>query len=351
MRVPILNEVASGVDAIYFTGRANLPDSLLARLETSRADAQALDGSPPFQFGALDMLMAPHAWGKHRYCLTHPYGRIGITPSLSVPTFRVQPKAEFFHGVGVRAAVQGFRDLLEDECGLVKLQASRIDLFADFQGWNLSGDDRRRFVCRASDLGTFEEDGTLSGLQFGKRSSGTVDARLYNKTNELLKSGAQYWREMWNDTYDSNRDVLRVEFEVLRGALREFGLDDPDEVLDATGALWAYLTTWLSYRVPTGDQTRSRWPIALEWEDVQRARIRDDAIGIERTYGGKQRGELAKMMPAFVGYVARFGALSDCHSEAELLEVLKDYLERYAKETHVSTDFRIWQKRRSLELL
>ena len=48
---------------------------------------------------------------------------------------------------------------------------------------------------------------------------------------------------------------------------------------------------------------------------------------------------------------ARFGALSDCHSEAELLEVLKDYLGRYAKETHVSTDYRIWQKRRSLELL
>ena len=53
------------------------------------------------------------------------------------------------------------------------------------------------------------------------------------------------------------------------------------------------------------------------------------------------------MMPAFVGYVARFGALSDCHSEAEMLEVLKDYLGRYAKETHVSMDHRIWQKRRS----
>ena len=35
MRVPILNEVASGVDAIYFTGRAPLPDALLARLESS----------------------------------------------------------------------------------------------------------------------------------------------------------------------------------------------------------------------------------------------------------------------------------------------------------------------------
>lgn len=351
MRVPILNEVASGVDAIYFTGRAPLPDSLLARLETSRILAQELDGSPPFQFGALEMLMAPHAWGKHRYCLTHPFGRIGISPSLNLPAFRIQPRAEFLHGVGVRAAVQGFRELIEDECGIVKLQVSRIDLFADFQGWDLSGDDRRAFVCRASDLGTFEENGTLNGLQFGKRSSGTVDARLYNKTIEIASSGAEYWKEMWNDTYDPARDVLRVEFEVLRGALREFRLNDPDEVLDATGALWAYLTTWLSYRVPTGDHTRSRWPLAPEWEDVQRARIGGSALGIERTYRGKQRGELAKMMPAFVGYVARFGALSDCYSEAEMLEVLKDYLGRYAMETHVTMDHRIWQKRRSLELL
>ena len=351
MRVPILNEVASGVDAIYFTGRAPLPDSLLARLETSRTLAQELDGSPPFQFGALPMLMAPHAWGKHRYCLTHAFGRIGITPSPNLPAFRIQPKAEFLHGVGVRATVKGFRDLIEEECGLVKLQVSRIDLFADFQGWDLSGDDRSRFVCRASDLGTFEENGTLNGLQFGKRSANTVDARLYNKTKEMLISGAEYWREMWSDTYDPNRDVLRVEFEVLRGALREFGLNDPDEVLDATGALWAYLTTWLSYRVPTSDHTRSRWPLAAQWEDVQRARLGEGALGLERTYRGKQRGELAKMMPAFVGYCARFGALSDCYSEAEMLEGLKDYLARYAKETHVSMDHRIWQKRRTLELL
>ena len=351
MRVPILNEVASGVDAIYLTGRAPLSDSLLARLETSRIEAQALDGSPPFQFGALEMLMAPHAWQKYRYCLTHAFGRIGITPSLNLPAFRIQPRAEFLHGVGVRAVVQGVRDLIEEECGVAKLTVSRIDLFADFQGWNLSGDDRKRFVCRAEDLGTFEANGTLNGLQFGKRSSGTVDARLYNKTIEIVSSGAEYWKEMWNETYDPARDVLRVEFEVLRGALREFGLDDPNDVLDATGALWAYLTTWLSYRVPTGDHTRSRWPIAPEWEEIRHARIGGGAFGLERTFRGKQRGELAKMMPAFIGYVARFGALSDCHSEAEMLEVLKDYLGRYAKETHVSMDHRIWQKRRSLELL
>jgi hypothetical protein len=320
---PRVREVASGVDALYLSGRAALPPSLVERLENARTEAVALDARPPFQFGALKMLMAPHAFGKYHYSLSHPYGRIGITPSPNLPTFRIQPRAEFLHGVGPRAVAQGFRDLIEDECGFVKLQVSRIDLFADFQGWELSGDDRSAFVCRASGLGTFEDNGTLTGLQFGKRTSGTVDARLYNKTIEILSSGAKYWKDIWGDRYDPSRDVLRVEFEVLRSALREFGLDDPDDVLDATGALWAYLTTWLSYRVPTGDHTRSRWPVAPEWEDVRHAQIGEGAFGIERTYRGKQRGELGKMMPALVGYLARFGALSDSRSDTEMLEVLE----------------------------
>jgi len=351
MRVPTLTELASGVDALYLSGRAALPDSLLARLEATRTLANELGGSPPFQFGAFEMLMAPHSFHKHRYSLSHPYGRIGITPSLNLPAFVIQPRAELLHGVGPHATVQAFRNLIEAECGFVKFQVSRIDLFADFQGWELQGNDRNAFVCRATDVGLFEANGALTGLQFGKRSSGTVDARLYNKSIELQISGAEYWKEIWGDSYDPSRDVLRVEFEVLRGALREFQLDDPADVLDAVGSLWMYLTSWLSFRTPTNDHTRSRWSIAPEWEAVRRALISGDALGLERTYRGKQRGELGKMMPALIGNLARFGALSDSRSEAEMLEVLADFLKRYAKESHVSMDHRIWQKKRSMELL
>ena len=134
MRVSTLTELASGVDALYLSGRTSLSQELLTRLEATRTLANELGGSPPFQFGALEMLMAPHAFGKHRYCLTHPYGRIGITPSLHLPAFRIQPRAEFLHGVGPRAAVQGFRDLIEDECGFVKLQVSRIRSLRRFPG-------------------------------------------------------------------------------------------------------------------------------------------------------------------------------------------------------------------------
>ena len=351
MQVRPLRELASGVDALYLSGRAALPQDLLDRLEAGRVEAEALDGSPPFQFGALPMLIAPHAFGKHRYSLDHPYARVGVTDKLGIPTFRIQPRAEFIHGVGPRAVVDSFQDLLEGMCGEVSLQVSRVDLFLDVQGWPLSSEDRAAFICRAAELTTSEVNQGLTGLQFGKRKTGTINARIYNKSEELKRSGADYWKDIWGDAYDPAFPVYRIEFESARGALRQFQLNEPHEVLDATGALWAYLTKWLSHRTPTIDQTRSRWPLSPYWEDVCHASLVDGAWGLTRTYGGTQRGEMGKTLPALMGYLARFGALSDSYSEEEMLENLKAYVTRYAKHTHKPMEFRMRQKRRELGLL
>src|SRR5665213_3472502 len=140
---PTLVELASGVDALYLSGRALLPGELLARLDAVRATAVEFDASVPFDFGGMAFALAPHAFGKHRFCLEHPYGRVGLTSSSKLPALRIQPRAEFLHGVGPRAAVEAFREVLEMECGPVVLLVSRLDLFADFQGWGLHGDQRR----------------------------------------------------------------------------------------------------------------------------------------------------------------------------------------------------------------
>jgi hypothetical protein len=44
---PRVREVASGVDALYLSGRAALPPSLVERLENARTEAVALDARPP----------------------------------------------------------------------------------------------------------------------------------------------------------------------------------------------------------------------------------------------------------------------------------------------------------------
>lgn len=352
MRVATLTELTSGVDALYLSGRAALPSSLLNRLESAREEAIALDARPPFQFGALEMFIAPHSFGKYRYSLEHPFGRVGFTPSAKLPAIRVQQRSEFLHGVGTGAAMNFFRDLLESEIGPVMLSVSRVDLFADFQGWDLVGDDRGSFVCRSHETATYEADEHLNGLQFGKRSSGTVSARLYDKTVEMKTTGSDYWRTIWADRYDPDRPVLRVEFELGRTAIREFGLDDPESVLAATGSLWAYLTSkWLTFRVPTGDGTKSRWPVAPEWEAVSRASVVDGDYGVERMYAGKRRGKLNNLMPGLVGYLAAFGALTDCQDFDRLVPVLNVHLRQYAEESGTSFDWRIFAKRRELALL
>lgn len=352
MQLSTSTELASGVDALYLSGRAALRGELLERLETIRCEAIELDSRLPFQFGSLEMTLAPHAFGKYRYSLDHPYGRIGITPSAKLPAIRIQPRAEFLHGVGPGGAADAFQDLLEQVVGPVRLTVSRLDLFADFQGWTLTGDDRRNFVCRARSTAVYEEDEVLNGLTFGKRDSGTISARLYDKTIEVAKSGSGYWADIWGAAFDPSRPVVRVEFEIERGALREFGVNTPDEVLKATGSLWAYLTgQWLSLRVASPDSTKSRWPVAAEWEVVRHAKVGNDDYGINRMYAGKRRGTLANLMPGLVGYLASFGALVNAGSFDELVPELRRYVAEYSADSDVSFDWRVFQKWRELALV
>jgi len=86
-------ELASGIDALYLSGHGYLPKAFLARLEDSRQFADQVSLRVPFELGPLTFGLAPHGWGKYRFCLDHESGRIGFTPSTKLPAARVQPRA------------------------------------------------------------------------------------------------------------------------------------------------------------------------------------------------------------------------------------------------------------------
>lgn len=221
---PKLTELTSGVDALYLSGRAALPDTLLARLVDRRELAEGTGESIPFEFGGVEFGIAPHAFGKYRFCLDHRYGRVGLTPSRTLPAIRVQPRAEFLHGFGPRTAVEWFGEMLAIDCGPVRFGVNRLDLHADFQGWDLDGDQRNRFVCRASMLDTHEDGEDLTGFTFGRRTSKTITARIYDKANESKRKGTDYWPGIWGAQYRPELPVHRVEFEFGREGLRQYGL-------------------------------------------------------------------------------------------------------------------------------
>lgn len=106
----------------------------------------------------------------------------------------------------VEGLVGGFtRDL--------RLTASRLDVFADWQGLDVTDEDRHRFVRRAKARAMRDYGSTFTGFEFGRRNSNTLLARIYDKTFEVERTGKRWWLDIWGPSYDPAKVVQRVEFE------------------------------------------------------------------------------------------------------------------------------------------
>lgn len=342
-------EVASGIDALYLSGRAVIRDRWLAELGGLREAAGESGEAKPVVLGGVEFRLQPHAFGKYRYCLDHRHGRIGVTESGRLPALRVQPRAEFLHGVGPLAAAAWFDEVLGSICSAIRWGVSRLDIFADWQGWQLNGEDRHRFVCRADSVAVHEEHRVLTGLEFGRRTSKTLCARIYDKTAESAHSGAGFWPEIWGEKWTRDQAVLRVEFEFGREGLRQFGIDTPAEAVDAAGSLWSYATaSWLTLREVGTDDTRSRWIVAQEWETIGRASVTCGSFGIERMYEGRRSGTLRRITPGLLGYLASYAAVAGTEDIDDTLEDLAPYIRAMQRGERKSFADRVSAKVREL---
>jgi hypothetical protein len=173
-------ELASGVDALYLSGRASLRSALVERLEQRRRLAEGASIAIPCEIGNVRFGMAPHAWGMYRYCLDHETTRLGFTTSERLPAIRIQPRSQYLHSTGPAGAVARFHEVLGAECGDLSFTVSRVDLYADWQAWSLSADDRHRFLCRGDAVRTYEAGGRFTGFEFG--SGGPRRARPESTT-------------------------------------------------------------------------------------------------------------------------------------------------------------------------
>lgn len=344
-----VRELASGVDALYMSANADLSAALVADLRGWREAASGSEGHPVELLGE-SFRVPPYGRVRYPFLLEHEFGWIGLLPESKLPAVRVQPRSGHLHSVGVRAAVSWWRDLVEALTGTARLSASRIDLFSDWQGWNLEATDGARFVCRADRRDTYEERADLLGFTFGRRKTGTVLARIYDKTIESAGK-LDVWAAVWGAAFDPAKRVLRVEFELGRKALREFGVDLVDDALDAAAGMWGSVTeSWLSHRTPTSDATRSRWPVSPEWLRIQRPSMRGSIPGLERIRRARRASSLRSIMPALMGYTASFGAHSGLATLEETFEALPGALRDYGVFSGRSFEDRVAEKARRIEL-
>ena len=345
---PRIRELASGVDALYLSARCELPAALVDRLDTARQTAIENEGPFSLSFGGYDWELQPHGLGRYHFRLDHPLATVGVTTSDKLPTFRVQTRAEALHSqMGPRGVVRWITSALHNEGLPANWIVSRLDLHADTQGWNPTGNDRHRFVCRARRLATYEDDTDLTGFTFGNRSTKSVNGRIYDKTREILGNGHDWWLDIWGAKHDPEQPVWRTEFELHRAALKEMGLSGPFETLDAADRIWRYVTTdWLTYRRPSAHDRAARWPLSAEWESLQRVSLAGNALPMERIRSGRATGGLRTAMPGINGYVATFASWTGFATIEDACAALPDYLRAYERTSGRSFCDRVDEKRR-----
>jgi hypothetical protein len=342
-----LTELASGIDALYLSGRADPPAELLARLEVAQLTAKELDEPVEVEVAGVQFLLNPYSWGKYPFSLEHGLGRIGLRPNGKLPAVRVQPRADALHGMGPKQVIQFFDLIVTEAVSPVVWSVNRLDLFIDVQGWELSPSMADRFVARPKLLTTHMNGELCTGFQFGTRRTKAFSARLYDKTVDIHNTGSTWMRDAWGDAYDPSLPVHRMEFELGRRAIKQFQISDPDQVLEAVPDIWRYCTeNWLRLCTPTGDDTKSRWPTDPTWLIVQAASLRQKELGLARVQARKGEADLARLVPALVGYLVTFAVLVRAASLADTLAALPDHIAAYEKRSGQSFADRVAKRRR-----
>jgi hypothetical protein len=264
----------------------------------------------------------------------------------------------FLHSVGVDAAMDAVASLLIEDIFAwpPEMNASRIDLYADVQGWDLELTDLRRFVALGRSRRGFEAVEAQEVYTMGQRLTGfrfgvgrALMVRIYDKTIEIGRRGLAWLPELWGDR-ESDVPVWRIEAQFKRAALADFDLRSVDQVLARMQALWTYVTgEWLTYRRPTGDQRVRRWPVDPVWEQVQEIRLAPRSVDVVRRRLGE--AEELRLVQGAMGYLTSWAALYDHRELPDALEAIRPVLVRYLEATSRTFRDEVQRKRaRRLEV-
>lgn len=314
-------ELHSGVDAFYSSGYGVPPPEFVAELERLQAAATEAKMAQPVDLGGVEFMVQPHGMRQYTYLLVHPYGRIGVTTSEQFPTYRIQPLSVALLGLGAPGAVNWFENAVRSFDPSAEFHVSRLDLCCDVQGWTPAPEAEALMVCRSRHSTHHFEESVLTGLTFGRRKTGGVMLRIYDKKREAHAQGLDYMAPLWGERHDPAEPVWRVEFEIGRKALVQYGMDSTGDVFERIGGVWAAITDTL-YRlaVESPDETKSRWPTDPVWELIQTASLRGGSPPIERMLEYKRIGTLRTLQAPLTGMLSSVGALIDASSVDEVLD-------------------------------
>lgn len=118
--------------------------------------------------------------------------------------------------------------------------------------------------------------------------------------------------------------MARLEFELNRDFLRDYGINGLQELYEKINAIWYYLTNdWLSIRNPNKrDKTRSRWPVVDWWKSLSKLRFTP-----EQAFTGlikvKTAVSLQRVTETLLGCITTLAAHQGWYTTLEILKGLR----------------------------
>lgn len=218
------------------------------------------------------------------------------------------------------------------------VKVSRVDLCADFfipgglsyeflLSHKVTHNDKAKLFLDKNELQTF----------YAADASSPIQLRLYQKGIEVLNAGTKLWfMELWGR--ESTEDIYRIEYQLRRPALKEFGVNSLYDLKEKQAGIWSYLTgKWFSIRLPDNEKAERR-TVHPFWCAVQSCAERFGPDNeVQRVQGPTGSASPEWHLSHIDGCLSSFAALLGITTRNDALQELKNRLARRNNATDFET--------------
>ena len=253
----------------------------------------------------------------------------------------IDAKTLWFNGID-KALSWIAEDLQEIGKGKIQLvKVSRVDLCADF--WITGGLSFNFLLSHRvthNDKGNvyLDKDNLETFYLANKKSP--IQLRIYNKGLEANQQGGKklWFLDLWKR--GSTEDVWRIEFQLRRTALKQFGINSINDLEEKKAGVWRYLTTkWFSLRLPDNDKAERR-TFHPFWSAVQECFQQNAVSGnedIKRFYKSDRTVSPEWHLSHINGCLSSFAAILGITNREDAITELRNHLSRRKNERDFET--------------
>ncbi|RJS61756.1 replication initiation factor [Bacillus sp. PK3_68] len=267
---------------------------------------------------------------------------------------KVRFLATYLWSVGFTKAVNDFLNWLTGlGIRITTTKLSRIDICVDSDETPFNKEDMEHVVTKARGKAKhFVNDEYYNGSEFSGFTMGRGDpllARIYNKTLEVRSSQKFWFFDLWKEKFwKESKPVWRVEFQIRRKCLKEFGINSIDDFILRENNIWSYLTgEWLTLKTPRPDKNKTRWPLDSRWLVVQNADLNQRFSPAIRKK--VKVGNTEQLLDQIAGLLISVGTLNNHESLEITAEIARLWTE--SKLYNRNTTFNEEKKKRSKRFL